>query len=49
MPTAAAPKPKCHELSGDRPNDASTCLNPSPCASQPVMSGAMNAPVLMPM
>ena len=35
MPTAAAPNPQCHELSGDEPHRGQQPRNASLCASQP--------------
>jgi hypothetical protein len=49
MPTAAAAKPQCQAASGRMPALASMPRKVSLCASHPVMSGAMKAPVLMPM
>jgi hypothetical protein len=49
MPTAAMANPQCQELSGARPMVPRIPRNCSLCANQPQTSGAMNAPVLMPM
>ena len=49
MPTAAAPKPQCQDVSAPMPADSRIARKPSLCASHPVISGAMKAPVLMPM
>ena len=49
IPMAAMPKPQCQALSGLRPSPARIPRNCRLWANQPQISGAMNAPVLMPM
>ena len=42
-------KPQCHELSAENPIEPRIPLNWSLWANQPHTSGAMKAPVLIPM
>jgi hypothetical protein len=49
IPTAAMAKPQCHELSAENPIEPRIPLNWLLWANQPHTSGAMKAPVLIPM